>query len=250
MKLSHPLVMTGILVAIGGGLYAAISNMRTMETVDYDRYPDSGGEESRALSALKEDLQLLKAQVGNLRSEIATVDRHGDFVRLRDEISVLKKQTKDVSSDDATIEYGHAYNPVNSHESTKFMPANEHDMEAIAQEQEYQDLERLQHLETSFQAESIDSNWSYATTDTIVGAFQNENISKSGLRGAECRSTLCRIQVNHPDPEAANEFELWFPMMMAEVLPQLTIHQEHHVDGRVTSTLYLAREGYSFVASQ
>lgn len=256
MKLSHPLIMTGALVTLGGGLYAVIpyieSNANTsspiMETGGYDRHPDSGGEESRTLAVLKEDLGRLETQVGNLRSEITTLaTRYEDFDHLREEIATLREQITDVSNQAATAASSHRYdsvnNPATAGDSAAFMPANEYDMEAIAQEQEYQDLERIRHLEARFQAEPVDSTWSYTTTDTIVQAFQSENSSSSNLLGAECRSDLCRVQVDHADPEAINEFELWFPIMMADVLPYMTLHHEHHGNGRVTSTLYLGREG-------
>lgn len=98
-------------------------------------------------------------------------------------------------------------------------------------------------LNTAFEAETFDEDWSTDVTQALQRAIASEELSDASVRAAECRSTLCRVDVEHQGSAQSDEFELWFGSQIADVLPRFSLFQEE-VDGRAITVVYLARDSH------
>ena len=88
-----------------------------------------------------------------------------------------------------------------------------------------------------FQFEPVDSGWGAVAELSLRSAFAEPN--GLSLTSAECRSTVCKIQVQFDDAASMNENTPFLPMMIPWA-------GESFLQTEATSTtLYVAREGYS-----
>jgi hypothetical protein len=61
-------------------------------------------------------------------------------------------------------------------------------------------------LEQQFSDEPYDNVWSSATEQELMNSFYEAKLEGTQLSEAKCRTTFCRIDVNHADPEAEQRF--------------------------------------------
>jgi hypothetical protein len=115
----------------------------------------------------------------------------------------------------------------------------------LAQKQEQRHSEQMQVIERSFQLESIDTKWSTATTDLIGQVLGRDELKQTQVVGMECRSTLCRLEIMHPDRDAAGKFEFLFPIQVAGALPQMSYDHQQFDDGSIRTVIYMARASYA-----
>lgn len=106
--------------------------------------------------------------------------------------------------------------------------------------QEHQ--QRIALIETDFQTEHVDNRWSNATTELLEQSLSVEELAGTAVFDVECRSNLCRLELQHDDPIAQIEFEEQLPMAVGEALPRITMDQSE--DG--LTIVYLARDDYQF----
>ncbi|MGH8593313.1 MAG: hypothetical protein ACREV3_05505 [Gammaproteobacteria bacterium] len=117
--------------------------------------------------------------------------------------------------------------------------------ETIAAEEEKREVEeRMQALESSLQNEPLDSDWSPQAREQITEVFASKELAETSLEHIECRSTLCRVEVEHDDLRKRREFELWFPFKVAEILPRIAMRYVENDNGSSGTIIYLAREGH------
>jgi hypothetical protein len=90
----------------------------------------------------------------------------------------------------------------------------------------------------------VDTRWSFEAGEAIREALASEELSGTLLLSAECRSTLCQVEVEHSEEEQWHEFQLLFQEKIAHLLPHTTSSHTDQGDGRSQSLLFLAREGY------
>ena len=92
-----------------------------------------------------------------------------------------------------------------------------------------------------FDAEETDDRWSSSAEIAIETAFAEDSESRATVRRAECRSTVCRIDVEFPSPGDQ--------LRGAPILPMLVPWAGHsHLSmdpERGTVVLHVAREGHS-----
>ncbi|MDO9103904.1 MAG: hypothetical protein Q7U57_02970 [Methylovulum sp.] len=100
-------------------------------------------------------------------------------------------------------------------------------------------------LTESFQMETMDSAWAPKITGMIQDSFLNsEKLAELRLIHADCRATLCRIEVTVDNPEQMLQFEAQLPTLIGAELPRMTTFTEEQGDGSSRVTVYLARKGY------
>lgn len=68
------------------------------------------------------------------------------------------------------------------------------------------DQEIVHALDTALRSEPVDSEWGRAIDRRLQDYFQSERAAGSALLRSECRSTLCKIEVRHTAPDAAEHF--------------------------------------------
>ncbi len=104
--------------------------------------------------------------------------------------------------------------------------ANEQQMEAYAQT-----------IEASLHGETVDSAWSGSTADRILEVFTGDELAGASLQDIDCRTTLCRVEVQHRDEAKLRQFQLLFPSKVSQVLPRLMMYRIENADGSVTTYL-------------
>lgn len=245
MRASRFLIVAGCLAVLGGGLYATavqVTSFPTTGQVHENSWSgDQGDGYARDISVLRGEMALLRAEIDELKgiASGASVLR-AELAALGGEVGALRGQLGQAAQRGVNLA-----GPTGEGDAMDLPPLSGEDMEFIAEEQAYEDDRRRQLLNSVFQAEPFDSEWSAETTDRIMDAFDHEELARSDVTAAECRASLCRIEVNQSDSEAAGNFGLWFPMQVAEVLPQIAYFHEPHGDGGAVTVMYLARSGYS-----
>jgi len=120
--------------------------------------------------------------------------------------------------------------------------------EVVLEQQQIQTY--AQTIEASLEAETVDSAWSGSTSQIIGEAFTGEELAGASLQDIDCRSTLCRVEVQHRDEAKLQEFQRLFPLKVSQALPRMMMHRIDNADGSITTYLYLARQGYRLPAAE
>jgi hypothetical protein len=100
----------------------------------------------------------------------------------------------------------------------------------------------LAHVETHFRQESDDPTWSRDTEASIAQVLATAAFDGSRLLAADCRTTLCQVEVGHESEVAREGFTDNFPFALSfdtEVF-------YHHVDdggGMSHTVMYVTRAG-------
>jgi hypothetical protein len=103
--------------------------------------------------------------------------------------------------------------------------------------------ERRVYASAIFDAEPVDTNWARATQRDLAGKLRELAGSSSRVQTVDCRNTLCRVELSHDNGEASGGFLRSFMRSHAWSGNGMAVHGEPDPKGRVTLTLYLAREG-------
>lgn len=182
---------------------------------------DDADETARAVIRLAREVEDLRGQLQRLAAAESDRDRHAELGELRADVTDLQIQV------------------AGGGES----PREELDI-ATPMSSARVDEERLATVDAAFQHEAIDPGWSLDASQTISNALEMAAATQTELRQVDCRTTLCFVEVEHVDAQAADDFALQFPMAVADALPQATYEYEETGDGGVTVRIYLARNGH------
>lgn len=94
----------------------------------------------------------------------------------------------------------------------------------------------------AFWQESVDEIWAQQSGQQIADYFAEIGVddgAMSVLNNVECRSSRCKVEVVHDDQQAVEEFELAFPIRMADSLHSITYQTDVRQDGRIAVVMYL-----------
>lgn len=165
------------------------------------------------LAALEKDMADLKLQLARLQGELAARRTHVDPAADRAQ----------VPPDPAK--------------------AAERIAELRAQEDKQQQ-EQGKWLETSFQQQTVNPNWSVKTKKLILDSLAADNVGSGDIVDIDCRATMCRVELtndgDHPAPKISS-----FPMLVGQDLPNIRVNQLTEQDGSTTTLLYLSREDFA-----
>lgn len=249
MKTSHLLIISGSLAALILGHYAFTNRALypndtspplERPSLGYQANDHEGGD-AREIADLRNEFALLKAELASLKKVKAGLSEiQKEFARLRQETATLHERIGDAT--DAN-RYPNSLNTIND-DSLDVSQRTEENPIAAAEKQAYKDYERMEIISNVFLTEPTDGQWSTETTNLITQFFESGEKMPIDLSGVECRSTLCRVEVNHNDATAVDELALRFPMHVGKALPQIAYHYKQHDDGHTSVVMYLAREGY------
>ncbi|ABA58291.1 hypothetical protein Noc_1823 [Nitrosococcus oceani ATCC 19707] len=248
MKTFHLLIVISGLAVLSIGVYITLfstpddvtSHSSNMILTEEGVRNDEGDESVPSLVALEQEMALLKMELAALKQTSTSSNRlQQEIVKLKKEVMVLRGR---VESLPGKGEYGS--NVENEGDSPASAQLTEQDMIAAAEEEDYKYRKRMEIMERVFLSENIDPQWSTKTSGLITQHLEKGEQTKTNLEDVDCRATLCRVAVNHQDAAVAEEFQLQFPMQMAEALPQINYLYEQQADGSVSMVMYLARDGY------
>lgn len=249
MKASHLLIITGGLAALSASVYVTLFSTLDDATLHSDNMTlpaesvsnDDGGEATPSLMVLKQEMALLKVELATLKQTSTDSSRlQQEIVKLKEEVVALQRRVE--SSPMKAEHHSNMENVTNN--SSASAQLTEQDMIAAAEEEDYEYRKRMEITESVFLSEKVDPQWSTKTSGLITQYLENGEQLKTSLENVDCRATLCRVTVNHQDAAVAEEFQLQFPMQMAEALPQINYLYEQQADGSIGMVMYLARDGY------
>lgn len=250
MRTSRLLIITCGLAALILGLYVlnnrALYPKNTSPSVErpsrsYQANDDHEGGDFRDIADLRNEFALFKAELASLKKvTVGLSEIQEEFSRLKEETAALRAR---MGRDSDANENHNSLNNTNN-DSLASSQRTEEGPIAAGQEQAYKDYERMQIISNVFLAEPTDRQWSAETNNLVEQFFEDVEPLKVDLSYVECRSTLCRVEVNYNDAAAADEFALRFPMHVGKALPNVTYHYEQHDDGHTSVVMHLAREGY------
>lgn len=219
----------------------------------YGLYASSGGADGGSAMESAPVLALLKPQTdgddsGN-PSLVARVDG------LQGKIAALEKSNRDLKAELDSLSAMIMNLTANAQQGTgsaaeafagndESPPLTAEDLEAMADEGEAAHEESGRIYYNVFQGENEDPEWAPSTLSTIYEQFEKPELEGTELLGADCRASICRVEVRHSNDDAETNFSLLFPLGLAEVLPQVSYHQQSNPDGSTSTVMYMAREGY------
>lgn len=63
-----------------------------------------------------------------------------------------------------------------------------------------QRAEQAQHYDDVFDEQGVDTRWAEREERTLITAFESEEFTGLGLRSIQCRSTMCRLEIDLDKP--------------------------------------------------
>jgi len=99
---------------------------------------------------------------------------------------------------------------------------------------------RFEALEAAFRQEPREPRWAESTRSTIQDALGRVNIAESSLRGLECRSHTCRVELAHDGSSDLGKTLPMFANRVGSVLPSLTAQPVFQGTGGPTTVLFLS----------
>lgn len=248
MKISIPLILTGGLAVIGMSVYTLLSDTSphtntassTVEVSDIGHVTLGEGEVTanhltivlKEFAVLKSELATLSPTIQNLNLEVET---------LKVQLAALSNQLGDGKNEDSTYSVTDELG-----DQANAGPVSAEEMTAHNEEEQKKQDEHIDVIKNAFQTQETDEQWSADVTESITAVFADKSFSDTALAQVQCRSTLCIVEVDHPNSSAVDEFDMEFQMQMGGQLPQTNYTSKQNDDGSVTVTMYMAREGYEF----
>jgi hypothetical protein len=187
---------------------------------------------TRAIDSLKDD-------VAKLQQRLSDLDRMPDIILIR---SKLDELTHAVARLSATNQSPPSAQTGITEGTTEDEWQSPDEALALAEEQH---REQIDVIETSFQSEYMDDQWSDIAADAIEQALtQEEWVHLPAV--TECRVTLCKIELSHQNRQQIEMLMLTLPSVVGGLLPRMTVDQVEYADDSMSTIVYLAREGHDF----
>lgn len=98
-------------------------------------------------------------------------------------------------------------------------------------------------MESHMINDPFDARWAPVIEDTLTGALRQPGFSGSELVDIECRTTLCRLGLDHSDLDAEQIFLHRFMGAAGLTDAEAFYRRNEDADGRVRMTFYVARDG-------
>ncbi|KAF0192690.1 MAG: hypothetical protein FD165_460 [Gammaproteobacteria bacterium] len=106
------------------------------------------------------------------------------------------------------------------------------------------DIDKMQRaLENRLSGEPYDARWAPEAQDSLTTALQQPTFTGSQLIDIDCRTTLCRLGVDHDSVDAEREFLHRFIGAAGLDDAEAFYRREEGPDGNVRMTFYLSRDG-------
>lgn len=240
MEISNKaLGVVGVVAALAGGMWVGstvLSKNSAMEPVE--------SAESSRMSALEDQLARLSQQIDNLGTanqassqpaDDGMNDRMAQLTAMIEELSEKQDELADSLEEEEDL-------PEEPQLSYREQLAN-----AVEQQKK-----QKEHMQTTFENQEIDDVWSTSVTTHVEEIFQKPELAAGKLASADCRSTMCKIEILH-EPQSKEQdlfmFENHLLMELAQDLPVGMVERVHGEDGMRT-VAYFARRGHALPQHQ
>lgn len=95
-------------------------------------------------------------------------------------------------------------------------------------------------IDTAFRGEATDPRWSSAASSVIRTAIAGDDDLRPLVRGAECRSSTCRVELADDGSGTLDRALTMFVLQVGHALPRVVVDRPADVGGRATMVLYLS----------
>jgi hypothetical protein len=236
VRTSYLLILLGGLVITGSGIYAMMSDSATLpkaeSTLKAVVAPIAGELATDDIAALRAENSRMAAEVNTVRAALGDIDAlQRELRQLKEEVAALRASGVSVAVPGPASAMAGAAGD---------LPLTREDMEVLAEEQDYKNDQRRQKVSAIYRAEPVDASWSNETTDLIMEAFDKTDPEGSTLASVDCRSSLCRVEV---DGGAVGP-GLRLSREVHKALPRMIYFHEPSQDGTRSTVIYMVREGY------
>ncbi|MEP6634750.1 MAG: hypothetical protein ABJA62_11140, partial [Luteimonas sp.] len=104
-----------------------------------------------------------------------------------------------------------------------------------------------QRLEGQFESQSVNPKWSLESTRAIENALSVESLRDAGAlppdaRNIQCRSSMCRIQLDYADSASAGVVGMMINAAIADRMPYAQTLSQPRSDGGVAYVIYAMRD--------
>lgn len=200
-------------------------------------------------------LQQVENQVGNKRTpEKEAASRSADIERLQKQVEILAQQVTELTK---VVGGARIQESAQRQEDMKLLQSAANDPVLRQKYERFQeDVSLKQHdlVKQSFQEEMVDEQWAVDSEDNIkTGFYQNNNLAGVDLVAVDCRTSMCRMSVTMPQPEAnspeadADHFirENELLASISRDMPGASMRSQPDGKGGLRYEIFLFREGYN-----
>lgn len=99
-------------------------------------------------------------------------------------------------------------------------------------------------LESRLASEEQDARWATGAENELADGLQNAGLENTALVAVACRSTLCKLSVNHTDQDAEDAFLGKIAYLPGMQDTEIFYVRDETPDGSTQMVLYVGRQGY------
>jgi hypothetical protein len=110
-----------------------------------------------------------------------------------------------------------------------------------------QELERrrlyMAGVAAGFNDEKIDPAWAARVASRVSATFEGNEELRKRLRGVECRTQTCRVQMDEDGSVALSRQMPFLSLSLVDVLPSMSVDHIDQGNGHSTMILYMSSQG-------
>jgi hypothetical protein len=227
--------------------------VKTVPVAGETRNDSSWSAPSREVASLRKELAQVQDQLARLLQQQAP-SSPGDSSRDLAGHTPVSQQPAKRLPPDQPLTAGQPYSQAGAREAQEQAGGDEAQeiLTREAQEREAQERQRIDqfvlHLDDAFHSEPDEGGWAAPVEAGITKDFQLGDWQGNTLAEASCRTTLCRMVVEHENPDAAGTFVTRMGTLQAFADTEAFYQQVTHENGTVTTVVYIARQGHQLPA--
>lgn len=122
------------------------------------------------------------------------------------------------------------------------------ELEQLKQDSEARAAQVLMTMDNQIAEEPYDAQWAPGMQDSIMTALRQEIFNGTELVDLSCKSSLCRINVQHASVDTEHDFMSQFVASAGFTDTEVFYSREEHEDGSVQETYYISRDGHQLTA--
>src|SRR5262245_54421182 len=185
MHASRRLGICGAFAVLCGRLYVTVASLTPPVAPGAQRsqVTASGEGEVGALAALRHEIGSLRAELAALRRQERSVGTlPSEFRQFQKDVRAVRQQVQDIA---VRPQVAHSNTRASEPHATATTtaPQTPADREERAQQQQQRHVERMQVLETRWQRDPLDPQWSTATTDFVDQVLARDEFQQTQVMG-------------------------------------------------------------------
>ncbi|MEQ1557413.1 MAG: hypothetical protein ABL933_00565 [Methyloglobulus sp.] len=182
---------------------------------------------------------------------VSTDVQSPELIALQNELKALKEQVKNQQSllNTLTGAQPSVTAKPDAQQANNLNDPISHTTRADVDASQRQQQDRINALENDFQQQSANLKWSATASNIIQDAFENrgkandKGFSRGTIKSVECRTSMCRVEINQSDHNAYQKLLEDFPREVAAKakLPRMITQPTQNPDGTIDTLVFLSQ---------